>query len=57
MLGKNVTHPQVNNNNNNTISINDWLVLVEITESDLSKVMQSMNNKNQQDLLTFRLIY
>ena len=50
MLGKNVTHPQVNNSNNNIISIKDWLVLVEITESDLSKVMQSMNNNKSAGL-------
>jgi hypothetical protein len=35
MLGKDLTHPQVNNNNSNIISIKDSPVLLEITETDL----------------------
>jgi hypothetical protein len=51
VLGKNVTHPQINNNNNNSIiSIKDSLVLLEITKTDLIKVIQSMNNKKSAGL-------
>jgi hypothetical protein len=42
ILDKNVMHPQTSNN---IISLKDLLVLLEITETDLIKVIQGVKNK------------
>ena len=44
-LDKNLMHPQINNKNNNIKSIKDSFVLLEIAETDMIKVFQSMNDK------------